>query len=120
MAPKVHPRDAARKGRVDQEVPCIVLGRAARSGRCPVDRAAVGEGLPELGGAVEDVDGTGGDGGGGGIGGPTPVHGDCGAGEGRRETLDGVNVEGEAAVGAEVTADVREGLLDWVPSPKGR
>lgn len=117
MAPKVHRRDAARKGRVGQEVPCLVLGRTAP---CPVDRAAVGEGLPELGGAVEDVDGTGGDGGGGGIGGPTPVHGDCGAGEGRREALDGVNVKGEAAVDAEVTADMREGLFDWVPSPKGR
>lgn len=89
-------------------MPRLVLRGAGRPGAGSVDGAAVVEHLLELGGGAEDADGAGGGGGAGGVGRALPADDEGGAGEGLGEAVDGVDVEGEAAVEA-AAADVGEG-----------
>lgn len=120
MAPEVQPRGADRESGVDQEVPRLILGRAARPAAGAVHGAAVGEAFPKQSGAMEDAGRASGGGGGDGVGGAAPVHRERGTSEGSREALDRMDMKGKAAVEAAVAADVGEGLLDRVPAPKGR
>lgn len=89
---------------VDQNVPRLVLGRAAATAG-GVNRAKMGEGFIELGDRVEGTSRASARGRGGGVGGAPPVDGEASAGEGLGNGVDGVDVESEQAIES-MAADV--------------